>query len=279
MGLWEESTSKGPWGEPQQTFRMSLVEDLRRGPIAGQSEVDAARSLLDQAFGDLMAYGTSGGEQLGTDPELETVQKALVEVLRRLGIELKIPWRNYTSFREHWIRKGCANSYQARRDLLHELFDPVFSQLDKLEELELRGDIAEGVTPSAVLGWPGVDAEVAELRRLFRKASTPQDYRDVGNRCVATLEALGDAVYDPSRHLRDGEEVPTRDKTKLRLERYVEDSLAGKDNQKVRAIVKPVIELAHSVKHREVVTRRDAGIIADSVVLLCNILKRCEQDI
>ncbi|MFN6545039.1 hypothetical protein [Mycolicibacterium nivoides] len=39
-----------------------------------------------------------------------------------------------------------------------------------------------------------------------------------------------------------------------------------------------VIELAHSVKHSTGSTRREAGIAADSVIMLANILRRVDQD-
>jgi hypothetical protein len=114
--------------------------------------------------------------------------------------------------------------------------------------------------------------------RRFRTATTAQDYRDVGNRAVAVLEALSRSVYDPRVHLRDGETEPPADKTKQRIGRYVEGSLAGKDNEAIRGVVNKVSELAHSVKHSTVPTRREAGIAADSVVMLANILRRVDQD-
>ena len=82
-----------------------------------------------------------------------------------------------------------------------------------------------------------MDLELAALRERFGTARTSPDYRDVGNRCVAVLEAVGEVVYDKEKHLRAGEEVPSREKSKQRLERYVEDSLAGNENAKVRGLV------------------------------------------
>lgn len=78
--------------------------------------------------------------------------------------------------------------------------------------------------------------------------------------------------------LRDGEAEQTVDKTKQRLSRYVENSLAAKDNEAIRDVANKVIELAHSVKHSTSRTRREAGIAADSLVMLANILRRVDQD-
>lgn len=177
------------------------------------------------------------------------------------------------------MKNDCSGSWQARRDLLETFFGPVQLELDRQEEVQFRAVLAEAVSPHTNTGWPKVDEELAELRRRFRTATTTQDYRDVGNRSVAVLEALSRTVYDPRVHLRDGEAEPAVDKTKQRLSRYVEHSLAGKDNDDaIRGVANKVIELAHSVKHSTSPTRREAGIAADSVVMLTNILRRVDQD-
>jgi hypothetical protein len=98
--------------------------------------------------------------------------------------------------------------------LIANIFDPAQDELDRQEEAEFHALLADAVSPHAGTGWPKVDEEITELKRRFRTASTPQDYRDVGNRCVAALEALSRTVYDPSRHLREGETEPPPDKTK-----------------------------------------------------------------
>jgi hypothetical protein len=136
--------------------------------------------------------------------------------------------------------------------------------LDRQEEAAFHAVLAETVSPHGATGWTKVDEEIAELKRRFRTASTPQDYRDVGNRSVAVLEALSRTVFDPRKHLRDGESEPPVDKTKLRVGRYVEESLAGKDNERIRAVATKVNELAHEVQHSTTPTRREAGITADS---------------
>lgn len=137
---------------------------------------------------------------------------------------------------------------------------------------------AEAVSPHTKTGWPKVDEELTELRRRFRTAATTQDYRDTGNRAVPVLESISRTVYDPAVHVRDGETELSPDKTKLRISRYVEDSLAGKDNEAIRGVVVKTIELAHSVKHSTAPKRREAGIAADSVITLANILRRVDQD-
>lgn len=146
-----------------------------------------------------------------------------------------------------------------------------------MEEREFEAELAEPVTPHGGTGWNKVDAEVRALRRRFRQAVTPQDYRAIGSHCVGVLEALSRTVYDPRKHLRDGEEEPPIDRTKQRLGRFVESELGGKANEGLRGVVTKVIVLSHEVKHRETPGRREAGIAADSVILLANMLRRLAE--
>lgn len=116
------------------------------------------------------------------------------------------------------------------------------------------------------------------MKREFVSARTTQDYRDVGLRGVHVLEAISRTVYDPQKHLRDGETEPAVDKTTQRIGRYVEDSLFGKENKDLRALIRNVSDLANGAKHTPTTTRRDAGIAADAIILLANILRRVDED-
>lgn len=278
--FFEETETVNPWtSEPTITtkLRKDFLNELRAGPVAATDDLDAAIALTHLVWDDLIAFGTDGRNTLD-DQELTLAQRALTATLSRIGITLRFPWRDFSTFKAHWQRNGCSGSWQARRDILNELFAPVQAELDRQEEAQFRAVNAEAVSPHTKTGWSNVDEELTELRRRFRTATTTQDYRDVGNRAVGVLEALSRAIYDPCVHLRDGETEPPADKTKQRLGRYVEDSLAGKEHESIRGVATKVIELAHSVKHSPAPTRREAGIAADSVIMLANILRRVDQD-
>lgn len=277
----EVKTAPDVWGRAtvgKLKLNRQLLAEIRNNTASGIDDLSCALALLRLVWDELEAYGT-GGEQTLEEEEIEQAQRSLKAVLERLSIPLEIPWRNFKGFHTYWTSNGAYGSYQARRQMLDDLFNPVREELERQENTEFRASLAEGSSPHDKLGWPQVDEELDELRRRFRTAKSPQDYRDVGNRCVAALEAIGRVVFDTERHLRPGEEVPAPDKSKNRIERYVEDSLAGKENEKIRGVAKKVIELAHSVKHSEVTTRRTAGIAADSVIMLAHILKRVEQNL
>ena len=161
--------------------------------------------------------------------------------------------------------------------MLDVFFDPVVAALSRLEDNRYP-DLAEAVSPREVLGWPRVDEKIRELCRRFRTSTTAQDYRAVGTHCVGVIEAVSKVVYDPKRHLRDGEVEPPVDKSKQRLDRYIEGALRGEPNEELRGLAKRAVALAHQVKHRSTPTRREAGIDADAVILMANILRRLDDE-
>ena len=118
-----------------------------------------------------------------------------------------------------------------------------------MEQQALASSLVDPISPHARTGWSAVDTEVSELRRHFLNARTPQDYRNVGQDCVVVTESLSRQVYDPNRHLREGEEELPVAKTKERIGRFVEDAAPGPDNAALRKVARAVIELNRSGFH------------------------------
>ncbi len=225
---------------------------------------------------ELEAFGTGGGEVMD-DGDMREALQALRAVCRRLGTgDPNVPFRDFTAFRSYWIRTGAsgAGGWQARRDILSGIFDGLHDQLADLESQSLTSSLADAVTPRGRTGWAKVDAEVAELRRHFQMATTPQDYRNVGNDCVIVIEAISVAAYDAARHLRPNESEPPVAKTKDRLDRIVEVELPGPENAELRKLARATIEAAQAIKHRTTPSRRDAGLAADATIMLANLIRR-----
>jgi hypothetical protein len=112
------------------------------------------------------------------DADMREALQALRAVIKRLGtVDLNVPFRDFTTFRSYWIRTGASGTggWQARRDILSGIFDALHDQLADLESRSLTSSLAEAVSPRGRTGWARVDAEVAELRRHFQAATTPQD--------------------------------------------------------------------------------------------------------
>jgi hypothetical protein len=158
------------------------------------------------------------------------------------------------------------------------VFDPIHAELERLEVHALVSALAEPITPQPVTGWAEVDVEFSELRRSFRAATTPQDYRDVGNHALGVLDALNRTIYDPAIHTPAGGTPLPKGMSKERIGAFVRAQAPGGDNKQLRALVSSAIEFAHSVKHSTAPTRLEAGIAGDSVILVANLLRRLAED-
>lgn len=161
---------------------LALLEDLRRAPASGRDDLEVALALAQQVHDDLTARGTGGGERL-TAEEIGPALRALRAVLKRLGLEVDLPFRDY-SFHDYWGQQGCHGNYQRRRDLLRAIFEPVHAKLFAAQDRAVEASVALPVSPRGATGWRQVDSEVEAIRRRFAAAQTGQDYRAVGNDCV-----------------------------------------------------------------------------------------------
>ncbi|MFZ5869144.1 MAG: hypothetical protein ACOYXW_01215 [Actinomycetota bacterium] len=197
----------------------------------------------------------------------------LRQALRRLHLSLDLPFRDFTGFRTYWKHENMAYSWQARRNYLDGLFSPLEDELDRLLA-STSFELAQPVSLGESTGWPAVDEEVEALRRRFREACTSADYRAVGLHALGILEAVGDHVHDPTVDLREGETSLSREKSKARMERYIERALPGPGQAELRALVRKTIEVAQAVKHGGTPTRRDAGIAADAAILVAAMIRR-----
>lgn len=257
---------------------VQTLQALTRGPLQGKSDLEVAVALARFTHEEFEDFGTKGAEI--TDLQSGIVMQALKAVLMRLGIRnFSLPFRDFPTFQKYWKAEGASGGggWQARRDILHTFFDALHKVLDEREAGSIVSTLATPVSPQKVTGWPKVDEELSELRRHFESASTQQDYSNVGNDCVAVLEALSESVYDQAKHKRGDEPEPPVDKTKDRLDRFIEVELVGAENAELRKLARATIELAQAVKHRRAtVTRLEAGISSDAVILLSNLLRRIQ---
>jgi hypothetical protein len=268
--------------EGSRILNREMIEGVLTGSLDRITDVDAAVALARLVHDEFETFGTGGNpyaDERMDDDDSARALLALRQVLKRLRIEFAPQFRDFRTFRQFWIREGAANSYQARRDILSRLFDDIHERLVELELSKIESTLSNPISPRGTTGWPRVDDELAELRRHFSQARSEQDFRNVGNDCVIVLECLSATVYDSNRHLRNDEAVPPVSNTKQRLDRYVEVELEGASNAELRKLARATIEFAQAVKHRGTGSRRDAGIAADSVIQLVNIMRRISPDL
>jgi hypothetical protein len=280
----KERPGSGFGADPWSTTTYEVVDkDRLQALVAARdfahSDLDITLALMDLIRDDFQLSGTSGGERV-KDVDMRLAVRALERTSTRAGHPFKLPFRDHTEWKSYWIRQGASGpgGWQARRDILSELFDGPYATMTAAQDRALDSTLAEAATAHERLGWPGVDVEVGELRRHFRTARTVQDYRAVGNDCVHLMEALSRQVSVHALHTPPGEDEPPVAKTKLRLERYVDARLPGRENAEMRKFARATIELAQAVKHRSSPTRTEAGVVADAVILLANMLRRLAED-
>jgi hypothetical protein len=258
-----------------QQLNLPLLQDLRRAPTRKYSDLEAAIALARLLHEQFQRYGTDSTEEI-TDAGSREAMRTLGALTDRLGITFSPPFRDLSGFRAYWGSHGGYGSWAARRGMLQELFDPLHEDLERLEEDILRGELAEPVSPRQATGWPAVDLEIAELRRHFHSARTAQDYRNIGNDVVAVLEALSAAGYDPSRHLFEGEREPSVTQTKNRLVRIIEVESEPEGSEELAKLARATVDMAQAVKHNPGGSRVRAGIAADAVIQLANMIRRLQ---
>ncbi|WP_081743293.1 abortive infection family protein [Arthrobacter sp. H20] len=113
-------------------------------------------ALLTLADSELRGYGTDGTNTL-SEPQITLVLRALQAVCSRLDFNLEVPFRNFSGFRSYWMRKGASGheGWQARRDLVDELFGEAFGKLEILERQprgpRLDESVLAGLTDPAAI--------------------------------------------------------------------------------------------------------------------------------
>lgn len=171
----EQKSARDPWDPPERTrfiqeFNYQMVNELRQRPHPPWSDTEVAVALCQLTHEQLEAYGTGGGEKL-SDDDIAIAIRSLMAVTKRLGVEFEPPYRNYTSFKSYWLRNDGYGPWQARREILAQIFDPLYLRLVRLEEGTFQAQL-EPISPRASVGWPAVDEEIRELRRRFQTATT-----------------------------------------------------------------------------------------------------------
>ncbi len=81
-----------------------MLDDLRSDSLPLLSDASAAEGLLDLVHDELVGYGTSGDNELD-DKQIALAIRALEAVTWRLGMAVKLPFRNFTTFRTYWGRR------------------------------------------------------------------------------------------------------------------------------------------------------------------------------
>jgi hypothetical protein len=118
----------GAWDEFTEDLDRDRVGSLIERPEEGLPDLDAALALMDLVRDDLTRSGTGGTATLN-DSEMRLAIRALTRTSTRAGFEFTLPFRDHEGWRGWWIRQGASHNYQARRDLLTDLFDRSYAAM------------------------------------------------------------------------------------------------------------------------------------------------------
>ncbi len=267
------------FGSAEPILNVELLADLRRNPRSLPETASACLALARLTYDEFLEFGTSHNEKL-TNTGSQEALRTLTFLARHLGYGSFNPgFQDFDSFRTHWLQNGGHGSWQARRKMLGDVFSPLISYLLDLEDSHARAsDLLEPVTKDFVEGWTRVDEELSALRRHYLTASTVQDFRNVGNDCVAIFTSIANVVYSSDVHSNFEGPWPTENLTILKISRFIETRLPGSQNETLRALVKKVNDVAHSAKHDLDGTALKASIAADSVLFLSSAIRKIYLD-
>ncbi|MFJ8744686.1 hypothetical protein ACIRL2_35585 [Embleya sp. NPDC127516] len=190
----------GSFSHPKVRLDVERVERLRGGSLHVVTDLDAAHELTRLAVRELEAFGTGGGEVLD-DEEIAVLLGTLGAALKRLGIALGVPFRDFRGFRTYWKDQGMEGSYHARRSYLDSVFGPVLRRLDEYHPHLRQGqgrknritDVTRRRLRDGLAGqwWGGTLDETQFLSRLYDLDNLPsRDERfttaaqDVWQHCV-----------------------------------------------------------------------------------------------
>lgn len=160
----EKDTS--PWGT-SETMRLhtELLDQIATAPSSTWSDPEVAMALAELTHDEYQKYGTNGS---GLDnAEARKLLTTLKAVLARIGMRnVEFGFRDFESFRSYWIRKGAsgAGGWQARRDLLADLFNPIHDRLGALA----AGGSGPKVTEEALVSLDDPGAIRDHLDRIER---------------------------------------------------------------------------------------------------------------
>jgi len=119
-------------GETDQVrLNERLLQAIVEGRDVGCTDVAVTDVLTQLVREELTAYGTHGDQRADNDGIRQMI-RAMHIALTRIGIRVRLPFRDFGSFHGHWEKNGAYGSWQARREILSDLFEPIQSQIETL---------------------------------------------------------------------------------------------------------------------------------------------------
>lgn len=270
------------YNEVSFELKRDLVRDALKKPVEGRDDLELLLALTQLLRRDLQLRGTGIWHQVWVSDI--TDQRLLFRAVQRVSRRTKIQghqfeYRDYAEFNDYLVERYRAEADETTiRRYLGSIFNPIEDQVHRIQDVIWDTELILPISPRGATGWSKVDSEIEEMRQQFRSARTQQANSSIGNSCNRILQFLSEAAFNPERHLPAGEDLPPIAKTKTRFGMIINRELAGPDQASLRKVAHATVELAEAVKHGTSPSRTDAGIAADSVIMLVNLIRRITED-
>jgi hypothetical protein len=109
-----------------------------------------------------------------------------------------------------------------------------------------------------------LDELLSGLRSQLSRATTTQDFQQVGHQSRELLISIAQAVYRPATHLNPGTAAISATDAKGMLGAFIAHDLAGAGQEESRKLVRSAVDLANAVQHDRAATKRDAQLAVES---------------
>ena len=246
--------------------------ELRGQDLTTSESPDYARNLASltseeiEAQRNLMVSVATGGPRINeVDDDYKRRRKSILTSLERLKLSDPNPYQSLWDWYAKWS-SGDLPTYASRRQFLRDMFEPVFSALKGLEA-GIRSAIVREPT-----GWFRVDRAIDKMRTQFAAAEDEEDFQQVGLLGREILISLGQAVYDPSRHLSTDGVSPSATDANRMLGAYIATEVAGGENKQLRRYAKAALDLALELQHERKADHRKAGLCTEATSSVVNII-------
>lgn len=266
-------------GEASLTLNFDLMQQIIEADSRRPSDIEALDAVVRLLRREIENYNLRYWSHL-SDLGLETVNKAYRMLCARIGVESqRLPFRDWTEYerwrrRENWVYLKQIEANYTEDIFWDEFFGHLENHVQDTLEASWTQDLLRAISPHQETGWAAVDDEIAELRRKFSIARTASDHSAIGFQCVRVLEQLAAASYVQGVHGRFASGEPAKGDTKKRFEAIIKAHASGSENEVLRKIARDAVALSQEVKHRHTPSREDAGIAADAVIFLTNVIRR-----
>lgn len=256
-------------------LRQSVVLDLIKHPLEGVDEFELAATLVETIQVELIAYLRSSLQRISGQVEMQLLFRSVTSVCARLRVPFpSLGFMDFRSLNVYFRDNHPSADTQEKIHLVEALFAPVSADIYAAAVKSDFVDLMHPVTPHSGTGWRDIDREIEEMKTSFRVARTAQAHTGIGNTCVRIIQLLCDVTFDPDRHKADPAKRYNRSDTKDRLEAVIEIELPGPSNAALRKYCRSLVELSQDTKHATTPNRQQAGMSADGVIALANMLRR-----